>query len=453
MRFCVILAVLFLPVYAHAAVVINEIAWMGSAESPNDEWIELYNSGQDPVSLDGWSVKDGGSLSIPLSGSIGAGAYAVLERTDDGSAPGTAFLIYTGALSNTGATLSLYRQDNTLEDQVSGGENWESVGGDNITKETAQRTSQGWQTAHATPGLANAAHTGDEDEEDNEESEETATETTTPKKDKDPVSIELSLPDLMLTLAMLSPDVVFVNQKVLFDAAPSGLGKTALDSLQYTWNFGDANTKQGKRVTHAYTYPGDYVVTLHALFGHREQVARKTVTVLPATFTVTRNSEGDVLIQNNAKYEVNISGFTIKGGHTKTFPERSIIVGNGTITLPKEEIGVSASAAVTLHDNAGKLLASSFEAMSIFEALSIPQVAYAETAIESAQDEPDPGNFSFAGEVKEEDAEDKEETALRGEEKDEPVRGSSGETLPLLGLAGIVTLGIIAVLFGRKKGD
>jgi hypothetical protein len=198
MRFCVILAVLSLPVYAHAAVIINEIAWMGSPESPNDEWIELYNTGQSPVSVEGWSIQDGDSLSIPLSGSIGAGAYAVLERTDDGSAPGTAFLIYTGALSNAGATLSLYRQDNTLEDQISGGENWESIGGDNATKKTAQRTAQGWQTADATPGSANSAKTEEEDEEDDEEQEETGPQVAAVKKDKDPISIELSFPGCCL---------------------------------------------------------------------------------------------------------------------------------------------------------------------------------------------------------------------------------------------------------------
>ena len=136
----------------YAAVTINEIAWMGNETSANDEWIELFNDGGSSVDVTGWVLRDGMNLEIVLTGAIGAGQYAVLERTDDDSAPGGAFLIYTGALTNTGATLVLARDDGGIEDQVSGGENWENIGGDNVTKETAQYTSSGWTTGAATPG-------------------------------------------------------------------------------------------------------------------------------------------------------------------------------------------------------------------------------------------------------------------------------------------------------------
>ena len=79
---------------------------MGSGTSANHEWIELYNSGE-AVDVAGWVLSDGMNLSINLTGIISAGDYAVLERTSDDSAPGIAFLIYTGALVNTGATLTL----------------------------------------------------------------------------------------------------------------------------------------------------------------------------------------------------------------------------------------------------------------------------------------------------------------------------------------------------------
>ncbi len=38
-------------------VVINEVAWAGTAASPQDEWIELRNLGTTPVDLTGWTIR------------------------------------------------------------------------------------------------------------------------------------------------------------------------------------------------------------------------------------------------------------------------------------------------------------------------------------------------------------------------------------------------------------
>lgn len=147
---------LLLPQVSLAAVSISEIAWMGSVESANDEWIELHNNGEAPINLAGWELIDNDSLSITLAGTVGAGQFAVLERTNDDSAPGSAFLIYTGALKNTGATLTLKNNVGATVDVVEGGKDWQKVGGDNRTKATAQKTETGWITAPATPGEVTA---------------------------------------------------------------------------------------------------------------------------------------------------------------------------------------------------------------------------------------------------------------------------------------------------------
>ena len=67
-----------------APVVINEIAWMGTDASPNDEWIELYNRTEKEIALSNWVLyaKDGVPY-IPLSGAISAGGYYLIERTND----------------------------------------------------------------------------------------------------------------------------------------------------------------------------------------------------------------------------------------------------------------------------------------------------------------------------------------------------------------------------------
>ncbi len=76
------------PAVGTSRVVINEIAWAGTAFNASDEWVELYNAGDTAVDVTGWSLHgdpygDGDTIIIVLSGVIAPGAYYLVERTDD----------------------------------------------------------------------------------------------------------------------------------------------------------------------------------------------------------------------------------------------------------------------------------------------------------------------------------------------------------------------------------
>lgn len=89
-------------------VLINEVAWAGTAASANDEWIELYNRGPIAVDLRGWLLTDRDDLNVRLSGMINPGGYFLLERTDDQSIANiSADLLYTGSLGDEGEILWL----------------------------------------------------------------------------------------------------------------------------------------------------------------------------------------------------------------------------------------------------------------------------------------------------------------------------------------------------------
>ncbi|MCA9971495.1 MAG: lamin tail domain-containing protein [Anaerolineales bacterium] len=90
-------------------IIISEIAWAGTAASSSDEWLELHNRGATAVSLAGWSLAAAdGSPAIPLTGTLAAGGFFLLERTDDSTvADVPADQLYTGSLSNAGETLTL----------------------------------------------------------------------------------------------------------------------------------------------------------------------------------------------------------------------------------------------------------------------------------------------------------------------------------------------------------
>ncbi len=155
-RLILLAIILLLPLQLKAiepTVIINEIAWMGTGVSSNDEWIELKNNSQDEIDLTGWRLEAAdGSPKINLGGKISAGGFFLLERTDDESvADIPADQIYTGSLSNSGEWLKLYDNQNNLIDEINASESW--PGGDNSTKQTLERrTDNSWQTSLETGG-------------------------------------------------------------------------------------------------------------------------------------------------------------------------------------------------------------------------------------------------------------------------------------------------------------
>jgi hypothetical protein len=352
-RYLLILISLIVPAAAEAAVSISEVAWMGSSESANYEWIELHNDGESE-NIDGWVLTDGMNLSIELSGIISSGAYAVLERTSDTSSPGSAFLIYTGALVNTGATLQLKRNDSSLVDQVSGGEDWDLVGGDNVTKETAQYTKGGWITATATPGAKNSEEITD----DVVESGTSTPDTPKHKSSNSGDTVLLTLPGVTLELDIEAQKAGYVNQPINFSVESSGVGKTLIDSLEYRWNFGDSFTAELKEPTHIFKYPGTYVVTAYAGFKRQEQVTRHEITILPVDISLTTNSTGDVQVNNDSPYEIDISNYKLKAEGFIIFPDYSILLPNQTITISKEKLGDTGRLLVGIYDSEGVLIDS-----------------------------------------------------------------------------------------------
>lgn len=143
-------------------IIINEIAWMGTVTSSNDEWIELYNPTDNDINIDGWTLTwDGGNIN--LSGQINAKEYFLLERTDDDSVPEVAAdQIYTGRLSNAGENLILKNSQSKIIDSAQFSSGWPA--GDNEKKLTMERkcelgagnNANSWQNSSAEGGTPKA---------------------------------------------------------------------------------------------------------------------------------------------------------------------------------------------------------------------------------------------------------------------------------------------------------
>ena len=94
------------------AVTINEVAWAGTATSSEDEWLELSNNTDYAIDLTRFTlVSADGGLTIPLSGSIAAHGYYLIERREEATDRPSDLVIAFEPLSDGGEQLLLMLED------------------------------------------------------------------------------------------------------------------------------------------------------------------------------------------------------------------------------------------------------------------------------------------------------------------------------------------------------
>lgn len=108
------------------AVVINEVAWGGSIDNANDEWIELYNPGDQPVDLAGWTIVDDIDTVYRIgAGTIGPRGFFLIEDREEVVNNIQSDAIVNMSLANTGDSLVLKDgQDRTVDTVNGGGGAW-----------------------------------------------------------------------------------------------------------------------------------------------------------------------------------------------------------------------------------------------------------------------------------------------------------------------------------------
>lgn len=433
-----------------ASVSINEVAWMGSVTSANHEWVELHNNGE-AVSVEGWTVSDGINLNINLTGTINAGSYAVLERTSDESAPGPAFLIYTGALVNTGATLTLRDSSNGIIDQVAGGENWQNIGGDNITKETAQYTESGWVTAVSTPGAVSGVGTVTPPPSSNPPTSNSGSSRS--KSSSKTESVNLKNPETKLILEIEAQSIGYVNQLIPFYVTPKGLDEKDQRMVTYQWNLGDSYQKTGRRVVHRYLYPGEYLVAVFGRKNKNEQTQTHKITILPVGFSLSLNAAGDVQIHNDTNYDVDISNYVLRGTNEVVFPPRSVVLAKATITVDSGRLKRTNQDLVVLYDSSKNLVASTIPKLLDARAADLPVAAVqtAESFVPLPLMLPPPANFKADETAIEVILDSPKEDEVLIEEPSAQTANSSNVRWPYLALIGLILIAYMAVLFPRRS--
>lgn len=359
-----------LPGHAAAAPVINEIAWMGTAASANDEWLELYNPSDSAVDLTGWKlVADDGVPSIDLKGSINSKGYFLLERTSDDTVKGVAAdQIYTGAMSNSGEALSLKDAGGAVVDRLTA---W-YAGTDSPratmirvdatkagTDPTAWATSAKAGTATDAKGAAIVGSPRLENETPAAPATPPANQSQSPPPPQATASPGAAVPlTPVKVLVQLTgtADRLDVDQiSIPTETALNLLAQTNGQAATIIWSYGDgASDRDAAQVSHTYYYPGTYFVTLE--LRSAGQVVRDQLEVfvyaggvrlsefLPNPKAADKGKEW-LELENTGDFMVDLGGFTIEAGAVKmgkyVLPPHTYITPGGYLVIPLAVAGLT----------------------------------------------------------------------------------------------------------------
>ncbi len=361
-----------IPFVADAKVFISEVAWMGDVDNANAEWIELYNDG-DESDMTGWTLSaTDGQPSIELTGVIPANSYALLERASDGTVPGVkALLIYTGSLGNGGELLELRDANGMLVDSIDGSDAW-SIGGNNETKETLQRSGTpaigAWITAQANPNGVT----------------DTFVQNNSFENDDSDDAINNGIEKINFGGGILNPSYehgvdgnVYLEPALIIDAGEDRtvtVGVPVIFNVRtykekgeeiviknVRWNFGDGMVSSGRKVKHTFLYNGDYVVSVVGTRGGflKDITAQDKIVVhvVDSSVKIINANNKYIEIKNNSNTEFDLSNFVIVSGNKHfVVPENSMVLPQTSVRLSSKATGIKIVREVKLFNPSGALL-------------------------------------------------------------------------------------------------
>lgn len=355
------------PFVSSAAASVTEIMYDLSGTDSGREWVEIQNTGTEPVSFGAWKFFEGntnhGLSFIRGEATTSPGGFAVIA--DDSAKflldwPGFAGTLFGSnfSLGNSGETIAL-KLDGVVVDQVS----YNSTTGGAGDGNSLQKNGSSWQAAVPTPGAAPAGggaasvpstpESGAATSSPPTQGAVSSTESSSPSS---PSPTKTSGPsggggspafEPQIVARATVPERGVAGADVVFRAEALGRKKETLQNARFVWSFGDGATAEGKQVLHAYHYPASYAVLVEVSSGEWSATDRTDIAVAAPALTIPRIKEGPdgfIEVRNGGADEVDLSRWFLRSGpQFFAFPKSTMLPAHATVPFAAVIMKLSAN--------------------------------------------------------------------------------------------------------------
>lgn len=363
-KLLIVVCLVVLPQLTFGQLLITEIQYNPEGTDGGYEWIELHNSSDQPISIEGFTFRESDQnhrltqTNEVLGWTIPTGGYAVIADNPTKfyeHYPGHPGLVFDSSftLVNTGELLEILDTNGELVFGLTYDPAW---GGDGDGS-TLGVIANVWQATKQTPGYANELFVNSS-EGPTETTTETNTQevelTQTPVENPSEAYIQLSDPEYQeKTIKANGGGDRILLAGVPFEFAGVGYGFTGGELTEgiFSWNFGDGTRDTGSTVIHTYANPGEYVATLRVGAMGYSHTDRFEVTVIAPQLVITASTTAQTIsLSNFSAYTIEISDFLIISGDTVfAFPDESYIKARSVITLPVNSLGLAIHDQTKIH--------------------------------------------------------------------------------------------------------
>ncbi|MSR70805.1 PKD domain-containing protein [Candidatus Kaiserbacteria bacterium] len=250
-----------------------------------------------------------------------------------------------------------------------------------------------------------------------------------------------------ITLRVEAQQVVTAGGGSFFGAAAYGTEGLPLPGARFIWNFGDGTVAEGPRIFHAYSYPGNYALSVTGAYNYSSAIEHLRVEATPAQVSCSAEGDGSLLIRNRSNNELDIGLWSLTdGGESFVIPEDTVVLAGEGVRFAPAVTHLSGSTAATLRYPNGVLAAAAVPgADSPLRGERVPaaslKVSAAPKAVSEAVSSPlsqEPETETLAASV----------TSSPATQSTQPMLWTS-----LLALAGVLVAGVAGVHYaGRRKG-
>ncbi|HEY4486183.1 MAG TPA: lamin tail domain-containing protein [Candidatus Paceibacterota bacterium] len=367
----IIISLLYLPFVASAQVVITEIMYDVEGSDSEKEWVEIYNSDSESITIkggtsgqDSWRIYHKSASGVESNKTFASEAYqgtmtlapngyAVVVQNGDSfkndhpDYGGNILVASAMSLTNSSMTVGLRLGSSGIPWSIV---EYVSDLGANGDGKSLQKINGTWSPALPNPGSSVS----------DESSGGESVATSEPAQSISASVAYTSVPEKTITTKIQKREALaVVGAATEFSGLVFGVeGEPITSGARFIWNFGDGVTAEGEKVLHSFSYPGEYVVVLEGSSGKyasSDKVLIRAVDV-PVSLSREENAMGSFIkIANGSSYEINISGWIIKGLYKHfVIPKNTFIASQKNTNFSREVLGfdiTSYESAVLLYPN------------------------------------------------------------------------------------------------------